>query len=139
ITAAMSIQDPRERPFDHRTQADQLHARFRHPDSDFLTYLNLWEYLREQRHELSSNQFRRMCRREFLNFNRIREWQDIYEQLRRAAKQLGFRPNTTPAEPDQVHLALLSGLLSHVGMKDTPDKDRRARGSEGRGARDRRP
>ena len=139
ITAALSIQDPRERPFDHRTQADQLHARFKHSDSDFLTYLNLWDHLREQRRELSANQFRKMCRREFLNFNRIREWQDIYEQLRRAAKQLGFRPNTTPAEPDLIHLALLSGLLSHVGMKDSSDTDGGARSRDGRGARARRP
>jgi ATP-dependent helicase HrpA len=141
ITAAMSIQDPRERPFDHRTQADQHHARFKHPDSDFLSYLELWNYLREQRHERSSNQFRRMCRNEFLNYNRIREWQDIHEQLRRSAKQLGFRPNTTPAEPDLIHLALLSGLLSHVGMKAPTDKkDRGGRGSDGgRGQRDRRP
>src|SRR5690606_9299477 len=83
IAAAMSIQDPRERPFDQRTRADQLHARFQHPDSDFLSYLNLWNYLREQRRERSSNQFRKMCRAEFLNFNRIREWQDLYDQLRR--------------------------------------------------------
>ena len=139
IAAAMSIQDPRERPFDHRTQADQHHARFKHPDSDFLTYLNLWDHVREQRRELSSNQFRKLCRREFLNYNRIREWQDLYEQLRRAAKQLGYRPNTEPAEPDRIHLALLSGLLSHVGMKDTADKDRAARTRDARGPRDRRP
>jgi len=142
IAAGMSIQDPRERPFDHRTQADQLHARFKHPDSDFLTYLNLWNHLREQRRERSSNQFRKMCRAEFLNVNRIREWQDVYEQLRRSAKQLGFAPNTTEAEPDIIHLSLLSGLLSHVGMKDSPDKGRRRAGDgsrDGRDRRDRRP
>jgi ATP-dependent helicase HrpA len=139
ITAAMSIQDPRERPFDHRTQADQHHARFKHPDSDFLSYLELWNHLREQRQERSSNQFRKMCRREFLNYNRIREWQDIYEQLRRAAKQLGMKPSTTPAEPDLIHLALLSGLLSHVGMKAPNDKDRSGRGSDGAAQRGRRP
>ena len=142
IAAGMSIQDPRERPFDHRTQADQQHARFKHPDSDFLTYLNLWNHLREQRRERSSNQFRKMCRAEFLNFNRIREWQDVYEQLRRSAKQLGFAPNTTEAEPDIIHLSLLSGLLSHIGMLDSPDRGRRRAGDgarEGRDRRDRRP
>jgi ATP-dependent helicase HrpA len=142
ITAAMSIQDPRERPFDHRTQADQLHARFKHPDSDFLSYVNLWDFLREQRRERSSNQFRKMCRNEYLNFNRIREWQDIYEQLRRATKQLGFQPNTVPAEPNAIHQALLSGLLSHIGMKDSPEKGRGSRSrdsaKDGRGPRDRR-
>jgi len=131
ITAGMSIQDPRERPFDHRTQADQQHVRFNHPDSDFLSYVNLWNYLGEQRRERSSNQFRKMCRNEFLNYNRIREWQDIYEQLRRATKQLGFKPNTVPAKPDAVHLSLLSGLLSHIGMKDTPEKGREPRGRDG--------
>ncbi len=140
IAAGMSIQDPRERPFDQRTQADQLHARFKHPDSDFLTYVNLWNHLREQRRERSSNQFRKMCRKELLNYNRIREWQDVYEQLRRSAKQLGYSPNTTEAEPDLIHLSLLSGLLSHVGMKDTPDqrRDRRDR-SDGRDRRGKRP
>ena len=139
ITAGMSIQDPRERPFDQRTQADQLHARFRHADSDFLSYLVLWDHLREQRRERSSNQFRKMCRNEFLNFNRIREWQDIYEQLRRATRSLRFAPNTVAAEPDDIHQALLSGLLSHIGMKDTPDKARGSRGRDGgRDGRERR-
>jgi ATP-dependent helicase HrpA len=132
ITAAMSIQDPRERPFDERARADQLHARFDHPDSDFLTYVNLWNHLRGQRRERSGNQFRKMCRDELLNHNRIREWQDVHDQLRRAAKQLGFTPNTTEAEPELIHLSLLSGLLSHVGMKDTPaQKGRGARGRDG--------
>ena len=130
ITAGMSIQDPRERPFDHRTRADQQHARFRYPDSDFLSYVNLWNYFSEQRRELTSNQFRKMCRNEFLNFNRMREWQDIYEQLRRATKQLGLTPNTVDAEPDVVHLSLLSGLLSHIGMLDTPGKGRRPGGRD---------
>ena len=131
ITAGMSIQDPRERPFDHRTQADQQHARFNHPDSDFLSYVNLWNYIGEQRRERTSNQFRKMCRNEFLNYNRIREWQDIVEQLRRATKQLGFTANTADAEPDAVHLSLLSGLLSHIGMRDTHDRGRGPRGRDG--------
>ncbi|MFN8051044.1 MAG: ATP-dependent RNA helicase HrpA [Acidimicrobiales bacterium] len=127
ITAALSLQDPRERPLDHRAAADQSHARFAHPDSDFLTYVNLWNHLAEQRKERTSNQFRKMCRTEFLNYNRIREWQDIYEQLRRATKALGFVPNSVPATPDAVHISLLSGLLSHIGMRDTGDgKDKRA-------------
>ncbi|NLA35490.1 MAG: ATP-dependent RNA helicase HrpA [Actinobacteria bacterium] len=127
IAAAMSIQDPRERPYDHRDAADQQHARFKHPDSDFLSYLNLWNYLAEQREERSGNQFRRMCRTEYLNYNRIREWHDIYGQLKRATKQMGFVPNTVPAGADQVHLSLLAGLLSHIGMRDNAT-DRNAAG-----------
>ena len=149
IAAAMSIQDPRERPFDHRTQADQLHARFKHPDSDFLTYLNLWNHLREQRRERSSNQFRKMCRNEHLNHVRIREWQDLYEQLRRAAQQLGLRPDRaaakgeegTGASPELIHLSLLSGLLSHIGRKDTSEQTRprgRDEARDGRPPRERR-
>ncbi|MBX7068743.1 MAG: ATP-dependent RNA helicase HrpA [Microthrixaceae bacterium] len=138
ITAAMSLQDPRERPFDHRAQADQSHARFNHPTSDFLTYLNLWDYVREQRQERSSSQFRKMCRQEFLNFNRVREWQDLYEQLRRATKSLGFKANTVAAQPDAVHLSLLSGLLSHIGMKDQPDDRPSNQRERARTERDRR-
>ena len=122
IAAAMSIQDPRERPFDNRTAADQSHARFKHPDSDFLTYLNLWNHLVAEREARSGNQYRRMCRQEFLNYNRIREWQDIYGQLRRSTKALGFIPNTAPAAADQVHISLLAGLLSHIGMRNNAQR-----------------
>ena len=75
IAAALSLQDPRERPAEQQAQADQQHARFKDEKSDFLTWLNLWRYLREQQRELSSSAFRRMCRREFLNYLRVREWQ----------------------------------------------------------------
>ncbi len=93
IAAALSIQDPRERPTEFRTQADQLHARFTDPTSDFLTYLNLWEYVRAQQRDLSSSAFRRLCRAEYLNFLRIREWQDVVGQLREMAKPLGIVMN----------------------------------------------
>src|SRR4051794_22759881 len=82
IAAALSIQDPRERPVDKQAQADQQHARFRDPESDFLGYLNLWRHLTEQRSELSANRFRKMCRSEYLNYLRVREWQDVAAQLR---------------------------------------------------------
>ena len=118
IAAALSIQDPRERPADNRQAASEMHARFTDPASDFLTLLNLWRYLRERRAELSSNQFRRTCRAEFLNFLRVREWQDVYAQLRQLAKPLGVRLNSAPAEPDVIHRSLLAGLLSHIGLKD---------------------
>src|SRR5262249_35118660 len=88
IAAALSIQDPRERPTDAQQAADERHARFRDTSSDFLSYLNLWRYLREKQQELSGNQFRRMCRAEFLNYLRVREWQDIYSQLRQLTRTL---------------------------------------------------
>ncbi|SMQ17373.1 ATP-dependent helicase HrpA [Streptomyces sp. Ag82_O1-12] len=121
IAAALSIQDPRERPADKQAQADQQHARFKDETSDFLAYLNLWRYLREQQKERGSSSFRRMCKQEYLNFLRIREWQDIYTQLRTVAKQMGIHLNEEDAPDDRIHLSLLAGLLSHVGMKDVKD------------------
>jgi ATP-dependent helicase HrpA len=168
IAAALSIQDPRERPMEYRAQADQAHARFADPTSDFLTYLNLWQYLKESQRDLSGSAFRRMCRSEHLNYLRIREWQDVVTQLRELAKPLGIVVNpppartTTPAaeqpgsaasasaprrrtapgaaqavlstetaagpgdlrldwDADRIHLSLLSGLLSQVGMQEATD------------------
>ncbi|MET9734263.1 ATP-dependent RNA helicase HrpA [Streptomyces sp. NPDC006458] len=130
IAAALSIQDPRERPAEKQAQADQQHARFRDETSDFLAYLNLWRYVREQQKERGSSSFRRMCKQEYLNFLRIREWQDIYSQLRTVAKQMGIHPDETPSDQgapppgapvDRIHVSLLAGLLSHIGMKDVKD------------------
>ncbi|MEV0263028.1 ATP-dependent RNA helicase HrpA [Streptomyces sp. NPDC050617] len=118
IAAALSIQDPRERPSDKQAQADQQHARFKDESSDFLAFLNLWRYVREQQKALSSSAFRRMCRGEFLNYLRIREWQDIYSQLRTVAKTMGIHLSEEDAAPDHIHTALLSGLLSHLGLKE---------------------
>ncbi|GHS85952.1 hypothetical protein AGMMS50218_04770 [Actinomycetota bacterium] len=175
IAAALSIQDPRERPVEVRAQADQLHARFADPTSDFLTYLNLWQYLRDQQRDLSGSAFRRMCRAEHLNYLRIREWQDVVSQLRELAKPLGIVVNPPPrhertdvADPaapvaatprrrtapgaaqdtvddrdqqaagafrldwdaDRIHIALLSGLLSQLGMQEatevTPSRNPRS-------------
>lgn len=127
IAAALSIQDPRERPADKQTQADQQHARFKDETSDFLAFLNLWRYVREQQKTLGSSAFRRMCKREYLNYLRIREWQDIYSQLRTVAKQMGLSLNEDDAPEQHVHISLLSGLLSHIGMKDVKEsKDSRS-------------
>lgn len=120
IVSAMSIQDPRERPLEHQQAADEKHQRFREPDSDFLSYLTLWKYIRTRRDELSSSAFRRLCRDEYLHYLRIREWHDVHSQLRRTAKELGLRPGSIGGDPDRIHQALLSGLLSHVGLRD-PD------------------
>ncbi|MEV6758352.1 ATP-dependent RNA helicase HrpA [Streptomyces sp. NPDC051214] len=138
IAAALSIQDPRERPAEKQTQADQQHARFKDETSDFLAFLNLWRYVREQQKERGSSSFRRMCKAEYLNFLRIREWQDIYTQLRTVAKQMGIHLNEDDAPEQHVHISLLSGLLSHIGMKDvkeskeSKEKDPKQRGG-GRG------
>ncbi|MEU1900107.1 ATP-dependent RNA helicase HrpA [Nocardiopsis dassonvillei] len=124
ITAALSIQDPRERPTDKQQQAQQAHARFTDKESDFLAYLNLWNHLREKQRELSGNQFRRLCREEYLNYLRVREWQDIHGQLRQVLRSMGVEvphPREEAADPRGVHMSLLAGLLSHVGLKD-PEK-----------------
>jgi ATP-dependent helicase HrpA len=121
IASALSIQDPRERPSEKQAQADQMHARFKDESSDFLAFLNLWRYIREQQKERGSSAFRRMCKQEYLNFLRIREWQDIYSQLRSVAQQMGIRLNEEDASEQSVHVSLLAGLLSHVGMKDVKD------------------
>ncbi|MER6477959.1 ATP-dependent RNA helicase HrpA [Streptomyces filamentosus] len=125
IAAALSIQDPRERPSEKQAQADQQHARFKDETSDFLAFLNLWRYVREQQKERGSSSFRRMCKQEYLNFLRIREWQDIYAQLRTVAKQMGIHltePQDDETFPEQaIHVSLLSGLLSHIGLKDVKE------------------
>ncbi|HYT10098.1 MAG TPA: ATP-dependent RNA helicase HrpA, partial [Mycobacteriales bacterium] len=118
IAAALSIQDPRERPVEQQQAADAAHARFADRGSDFLAYLRLWEYLQDRQDELSSSAFRRLCRTEFLHYLRVREWQDLYGQLRQVARSLGIRTGTTPADPNAVHRSLLAGLLSHVGMRE---------------------
>jgi ATP-dependent helicase HrpA len=123
IAAALSIQDPRERPVDKQQAADASHARFADPMSDFLAYLELWRYLQEQQRALSSSAFRRMCKAEFLHYLRVREWQDLYGQLRSAARSLGIHLNDAPAAPTAIHTALLSGLLSHIGLRDAEKND----------------
>ncbi len=124
IAAALSIQDPRERPADKREAADAVHARHVGPErSDFLAFVNLWRHLREQRGELSGNQFRRRCREEYLHYLRVREWQDLAGQLRAAARNVGLDVNEVPAEPDEIHQALLAGLLSHLGLRDAARRE----------------
>ncbi|MEU6545764.1 ATP-dependent RNA helicase HrpA [Streptomyces sp. NPDC046859] len=135
IAAALSIQDPRERPADKQAQADQQHARFKDETSDFLAYLNLWRYIREQQRERGSSSFRRMCKQEYLNFLRIREWQDIYTQLRTVAKQMGIHLNEDDAPADRIHVSLLAGLLSHIGMKDVKESKDSAPGARKEGGR----
>ncbi|WP_459547132.1 ATP-dependent RNA helicase HrpA [Nocardia sp. X0981] len=185
IVAALSIQDVRERPADQQQAADAQHARFTVPNSDFLAYLRLWEYLTGQRRTLSANRFRRMCREEFLHYLRIREWQDLYGQLRTITKGMGWSlhdrtdtrkeagpaergpgapvtrrrrgrkggtpdspaagaptdstaptrqhtgprrveemtPDTDPWDATAIHQALLSGMLSHIGVREAESRE----------------
>lgn len=123
LAAALTIQDPRERPTDKQQLAAEKHARFRDENSDFTGFLNLWNYLQEKQQELSSTQFRRLCRNEFINYLRVREWQDLFAQLRQLARPLGISlDNKRLADPvgnhEGIHISLLSGLLSHIGILD---------------------
>ncbi|MBV9140557.1 MAG: ATP-dependent RNA helicase HrpA, partial [Pseudonocardiales bacterium] len=123
IVAALSIQDPRERPTDAEAAADAQHARFASKDSDFLSLLALWRHLEQRQRECSSTQFRKLCRAEFLHYLRVRQWQDLHGQLHRITRELRMAGNTAPAQPQQVHIALLAGLLSHIGCFDPETRD----------------
>lgn len=139
IAAALSIQDPRERPAENQAAADSAHARFADPESDFIGYLNLWDYLQGRQDALSGSRFRRLCRDEFLHYLRVREWQDLHAQLRQVTRSLGMTTSPQQTAPpagttspgnavhrvefpaglrEQIHRSLLAGLLSHVGLKD---------------------
>lgn len=118
ITSALSIQDPRERPLEKQQASDEKHRRFSDKESDFIAFVNLWNYLKQQQEELTSAQFRKLCKTDFLNYLRVREWQDVYTQLRQVVKELGFAVNSIPADFRSIHTGLLSGLLSHIGQKD---------------------
>ncbi len=123
ITSALSIQDPRERPMDKQQASDEKHRRFADKDSDFQAFVNLWDHLKVQQKELTSAQFRKLCRSDFLNYLRVREWQDIYTQLRQVVKELGLPVNSEPAEYREIHCSLLTGLLSHIGQKDVDKQE----------------
>ena len=123
IVAGLTIQDPRERPLERRQHADEQHARFADPTSDFLSLLNLWNYIEQKQAELGSSAFRRMCKNEYLNYLRVREWQDVYRQLKQLAKPLGLHVGDPAVNPDGIHRSLLAGLLSHIGLKDTAKRD----------------
>jgi ATP-dependent helicase HrpA len=150
IVAGIAIPDVRERPAEAEAAADAAHRRFWAPlaeageatpdGSDIAAMLRLWRYLREQRKQLSGNAFRRMCRSEYLNFLRVREWQELHTQLREACRELKLVRNDAPADLERVHTAVLAGLLSHVGLLDAasiakPERGRRRGPAEYLGAR----
>ncbi|RJF34297.1 ATP-dependent RNA helicase HrpA [Pseudoalteromonas gelatinilytica] len=130
IVAALSIQDPRERPQEKRGAADEKHGRFDDPDSDFIAFLNLWNYLEEQQSELSNSQFRKLCQKDFLAYMRIREWQDIVYQLSTVCNEMGMKATTHVADSERIHQSLLSGMLSHIGFKDEKQIYKGARNSQ---------
>jgi len=123
IVAALSIQDPRERPRDRQQQADERHRRFADEHSDFVAMLNLWKYLKEQQRELSGSAFRRMCKSDYLHYLRVREWQDLHSQLKAACKSLDLQQNSSEAGHDAIHQSLLAGLLSHIGLRDVEKRE----------------
>ncbi|MHB1474510.1 MAG: ATP-dependent RNA helicase HrpA, partial [Dermatophilaceae bacterium] len=123
IVSALSIQDPRERPMDKQQQSDEKHRRFADEHSDFVALLNLWNYLKEQQQALSGSAFRRMCKSEYLHYLRVREWQDLHSQLKAACKSLDLQQNSSEADHDAIHSSLLSGLLSHIGVRDVEKRE----------------
>ncbi|UUA73365.1 ATP-dependent RNA helicase HrpA [Cellvibrio sp. QJXJ] len=116
IASALSVQDPRERPSEKQQAADQMHRRFWVEHSDFLGFVGLWDYFETQRQELSQNQLRKLCKKEFLSYLRLREWRDVHHQLCVAVKDLGIRVNSEPANYESIHKALLTGLLGNLGF-----------------------
>ena len=150
IVSALSIQDPRERPHEKQQAADEKHNRFKDKQSDFISILNLWQYVNAQQKNLSQNHFRKLCQREFLSYVRLREWQDIISQLKLTLKEQKItltsvdyqfsltdeannekkQEATIPDSLVSVHQALLSGLLSHLGQQDENREFKGARGSK---------
>lgn len=131
IVSALSIHDPRERPSEKEQAADERHRRFADPTSDLVSWLRLWDHISSERQKRTSSQFRKMCRDDFLSWRRVREWQDLRAQLRRATRDLRMRPNRDPSTPALIHESLLSGLLSHVGRKEADGwRYRGARGAQ---------
>lgn len=117
IAAALSVQDPRDRPVEKQQQADQVHAKHRHEASDFMSYLSLWNEVDDQRRHLSKRKFHNWCKQHFLSWNRLQEWHDIHAQLRGQMHEMGYRESDAEAGYEEIHMALLSGLLSHIGIK----------------------
>lgn len=144
IVSALSIQDVRERPADKTQAADQAHATWRHAQSDFLTLLNLWRWYEEQARHLSQTKLRALCEQHFLSYVRMREWRALYQELRGLFHEQGVRENEKDAPEDAIHRALLTGLLSHLalreeeGRKTTPAKGKRSEPVSFRGVKGRR-
>ncbi len=118
IAAALAVQDPRERPMQARELADQAHAKFTDKQSEFLGWIKLWAWYHEQvAHKGSQRQLAKLLRQNYLSVSRLREWHDIHGQLAALVGEQGWRVNQSEATFEQIHCALLSGLLGQVGLK----------------------
>jgi ATP-dependent helicase HrpA len=117
IASALSVQDPKERPLNKQQAADLAHKEYQDESSDFISFVNLWNVYEQNRQELSSNQLRKFCTKNYLSFMRMREWRDVHRQLHIACKSLGYKAQSSEASYQSVHVALLSGLLGHIGFK----------------------
>lgn len=123
IVSALASQDPRDRPLEQAAAADVAHQRFADTQSEFLNYLKIWNWYQDALHHKHSNrQLENLCRSQFLSPRRLREWRDVYGQLHTMLGEKGWRENTVPATYEQIHLALLTGLLGHVAKKEESDK-----------------
>ncbi len=122
IVSALAIQDPRERPLDAQQKADEVHKRFEDKQSDFISLIKLWEHYHEQKRHLSQNKLRKLCRDEFLSYLRLREWHDIHTQIVTLAHEMGLKESAVAADYDQIHRALLTGLLGNVAIKDVAEE-----------------
>ena len=122
IASVLSVQDPRERPPERQQAADQAHAQWKDADSDFAALVNLWRGFETQRQELGSSALRNWCRKQFLNYLRLREWRDAHRQLSLICRDLQLQVNKDAADYPKFHKAVLSGLLSQIGQK-TEDGD----------------
>ncbi len=129
IAAALSVQDPRERPMEHKQAADEMHREFQNEASDFLSFLSLWNYLEEQRRHLSKSKFRKLCKQRFLSWTRVQEWHDVQHQLIGQLHEMGFRERKAGASYEEIHCAILTGLLSNIGFRDKEKEYLGARGS----------
>lgn len=128
IAAALAVQDPRERPLEKQQAADEKHRRFRDEQSDFLGLLKLWDYYHDQTRQLSKNQLRNLCQAEFLSFVRLREWHDLHHELLGLTTEMGMRLNEEATAYANLHRALLTGLLGHLGIKQEENVYLGARG-----------
>ena len=118
IASALSVQDPRERPLDRQEAADAAHKRFADEHSDFLAYLKIWAWFEQaMAHKKSNRLLAEECHRSFLSPLRLREWRELHQQLHVQVAEMGMRENQKPATYEQIHKALLCGLLGNIGMK----------------------
>jgi ATP-dependent helicase HrpA len=122
IASALSVQDPRDRPMEYQQQADEKHKKFADEKSEFLSYVKIWRWFEQAiEHKKTNRQLQENCRENFLSQVRLREWRDVHSQLLTIVKEQGWRMNESPATYDQLHLALLTGLLGNIGYKMEDD------------------